>query len=361
MNKIAQMSTKDRAGIFSETADRKNVADAIVEKDFWVCWVLKQLFSIETLSNRLLFKGGTSLSKVFSAINRFSEDIDLAVDYAALGFTGERDPRRDDISKTKRAGILDEMMTECRKYIAADFLATFRARCEEVLGKQGGWGLKVSDTDPNEVEFRYPVASTKALDYVAPQVLLELGTHAEFVPHDRFTIRSFVAEEFPTLMQESDVAVVALLAKRTFWEKATILHAEYHRPLDKPIPDKYSRHYYDLAMLTQGPIRNEALADTALLADVVKHKQTFYPSKWARYDLAKLGSLMLVPPKERMEALAKDYKSMGVMIIGDPPKFENIIELLGALEREINTLQAGETPAAPGTNSPPGETANHGS
>src|SRR6266850_287407 len=176
VNKIAQMSTKDRTGIFSETADRKNVSEAIVEKDFWVCWVLKQLFSIEVLTNRLLFKGGTSLSKVFSAIHRFSEDIDLAVDYAALGFTGERDPRREDITKTKRAGILDEMMTECRKYIAGDFLAAFRARCEEVLGKQDGWGLRVSDKDPNAVEFRYPLASTKVLDYVAPQVLLELGT-----------------------------------------------------------------------------------------------------------------------------------------------------------------------------------------
>jgi len=349
------MSTKDRAGIFSETAERRNLSEAIVEKDFWVCWVLKQLFSIDALSNRLLFKGGTSLSKVFHAINRFSEDIDLAVDYAALGFTGERDPRQKEISKTKRASILSEMMTACQKYISGDFLAAFRNRCEEVLGRTDGWDLKVSDQDPNAVKFRYPPASTRALDYVAPHVVLELGTHAEFVPHDRFTIRSFVAEEFPKLMQKPNAAVVALLAKRTFWEKATILHAEYHRPPDKPIPDKYSRHYYDLAMLAQGPVRGETLADIALLADVVKHKQMFYPSKRARYDLAKPASLRLAPPKERMEALARDYKSMGVMIIGDPPRFESIMELLGGLESEINGLQASETPPDSGAlNSSPG-------
>src|SRR5258705_13222681 len=96
----------------SKQADRKGVSDAIIEKDFWVCWVLKQLFSIEALSGRLLFKGGTSLSKIFHAINRFSEDIDLAVDYAALGFMGDRDPRRDDISNTRRNSILAQMMIE---------------------------------------------------------------------------------------------------------------------------------------------------------------------------------------------------------------------------------------------------------
>lgn len=108
MNTIAKMPAQERADVFAETADRKQLAEAIVEKDFWVCWVLKQLFSIEALQNRLLFKGGTSLSKVFHAINRFSEDIDLAVDYAALGFRAGppagkylqdeegRHPRRDD-------------------------------------------------------------------------------------------------------------------------------------------------------------------------------------------------------------------------------------------------------------------------
>lgn len=100
MNNIAVMPADERAEVFAETANRKGLSEAIVEKDFWVCWMLKQLFSIDTFSGRLLFKGGTSLSKIFHAINRFSEDIDLAVDYAALGFTGTRDPRQEEISKT---------------------------------------------------------------------------------------------------------------------------------------------------------------------------------------------------------------------------------------------------------------------
>jgi len=230
------MPADERADVFAETAERKGLPEAIIEKDFWVCWVLKQLFSIEALSGRLLFKGGTSLSKIFHAINRFSEDIDLVVDYAALGFTGERDPRREEISKTRRARILTEMMAECQRYIDHEFLDALQTRCQEVLGTAEAWSLEVSGQDPNVARFRYPAAGAKNLAYVVPQVVLELGTHAEFVPRDHFTIRSFVGEEFPALVPDGDVGVVALLAKRTFWKKATILHGECHRPPDKQHP-----------------------------------------------------------------------------------------------------------------------------
>jgi hypothetical protein len=336
LNHIAQMPADARSDVFAETADRTGLPEAIIEKDFWVCWVLKQLFSIEELSGRLLFKGGTSLSKVFHAINRFSEDIDLAVNYAALGFTGERDPRREEISRSKRASILADMMTECRRYVGTEFLDGLTTRCHEILSGAGAWTLDVSPQDPNVVRFRYPTTAGKSLAYVVPQVVLELGTHAEFVPHDRFTIRSFVAEEFPRLISESDVAVVALLAKRTFWEKATILHAEYYRPLEKPIPDRYSRHYYDVAMLAQGTIRAAALADMTLLAQVVRHKETFYPSAWAHYNLAQPGSFRLLAAKERLAALERDYRNMGVMIFGEPPSFATIMKTLAELEDEIN-------------------------
>ena len=332
---------EERADAFAETADRKRLAEAIVEKDFWVCWTLKQLFSIEALAGRLLFKGGTSLSKIFHAINRFSEDIDLAVDYVALGFTGEKDPRREDLSKTKRAAILDEMMTACRQYVGGEFLAILKERCEEILGAEGPWSLGVSEQDPNVVQFRYPLASTKALSYIAPQVVLEMGTHAEFVPHDKFTIRSFVAEEFPNLVADADVPLLALLAKRTFWEKATILHAEFFRSADRPMPERYSRHYYDVAMMAKGPIKAEALGDMSLLTQVVKHKETFYPSAWARYDLAKPGSFHVMPAKDRMDALQKDYKNMDVMIFGKPPAFSEIMETLKELEEEVNKKAGG--------------------
>ena len=188
------------------------------------------------------------------------------------------------------------------------------------------------------VQFRYPAATVTGLPYVTPQVVLELGTHAEFVPHDNFTIRSFAAEEFPNVVHNGDVGVVALLAKRTFWEKVTILHAEFYRPPEKALPERYSRHYYDVAMMAQGPIRSEALSDMALLAQVVKHKETFYPSGWARYDLARPGTLRLVPKEERIAGLEWDYRNMGVMIFGEPPAFWDILVTIRNLEQEIDQL-----------------------
>jgi hypothetical protein len=335
VNKVARMTKRDRADLFAETAEKRGLSEAVVEKDFWVCWTLKQLFAIDALRDRLLFKGGTSLSKIYHAINRFSEDIDLAVDYVALGFKDDRDPRQEGLSKTKRAAILAEMMVACQQYIGNEFISVLRGHCEEILGSGEVWNLAVSEQDPNVVRFQYPSAAP-TLDYIKPQVILELGTHAEFVPHDRFTVRAFAAEEFPAVFTEPDVAVTSLLAKRTFWEKATILHAEFYRPPAKALPDRYSRHYYDLAMLAQSPVRGEALADIALLDQVVRHKETFYPSGWARYDLARVGSLRLIPTEERRAALERDYRSMSVMIFGQPPPFGEITEVLTALEQEIN-------------------------
>ena len=239
-------------------------------------------------------------------------------------------------SKSRRNAILEDMMASCQQYIGGEFLNVFRARCTELLGPAGTWGLDVDPQDPNAVRFRYPPAVTTSLAYVAPQVVLELGTHAEFVPRDRFAIHSFVAEEFPNLVTETHIDVIALFAKRTFWEKATILHAEYHRPAEKPLPGRYSRHYYDVAMLAQGPIRTEALSDLELLAQVVRHKETFYPSAWAQYGCARQGSLRLLPAEARLAALERDYRSMRLMIFGEPPLFATIMDELRRLENDIN-------------------------
>jgi len=339
VNGVARMAANQRADLFRETAERRGLPEAMVEKDFWVCWVLKQLFSIEAFSGRLLFKGGTSLSKIFHAINRFSEDIDLAVDYAALGFTGPRDPRGPGLSRTKQTKLLAEMLGDCQRYIGGGFIREFRNRCEEALGTEGNWSAAIDDRDPNIVRFHYPAAFTTRLAYIAPQVVLELGTHAEFIPRDEFPIRPFAAEEFPKLFAEPEVRVTALLAKRTFWEKATILHAEYHRAPAKPIPARYSRHYYDVAMLSEAPIKGEALADMQLLRDVVRRKETFYPAAWARYDLAVPATFKLAPAAARVAALKQDYREMAKMIFGDPPHFENIVEKLAALEGEVRMLQ----------------------
>jgi hypothetical protein len=222
------MDPSRRAELFRETADRMGLSEAVVEKDFWVCWTLRQIFTIEQFKERLLFKGGTSLSKVFGAIQRFSEDIDLAVDYTLLGFVGDRDPTQSGLSRTRQLKLQAEMLAACANYIKTDFLALLRSRFTEILNPEG-WTVSIAPEDPHVVRFRYPRSVQSELAYVSPQVILELGTHAEFIPRDRFLIRSFAAAEFPNVFEEPEVGVAALLARRTFWEKVTILHAEYYR------------------------------------------------------------------------------------------------------------------------------------
>ena len=128
-------------------------------------------------------------------------------------------------------------------------------------------------------------------------------------------------------MKTRSVEVVAIAAERTFWEKATILHQEAHRKTQ--IPQRYSRHYYDLYKLAVSPVRASALADLKLLQDVVAFKQRFYPSAWARYDLAVPGSLKLFPATpSHVKDLARDYEEMQVMLFGAPPEFRDIIDEL---------------------------------
>ncbi len=127
MDNVAQLDAAQRKELFSETAVKMNLLPGLIEKDFWVCWTLQHLFSIPAFQSHLLFKGGTTLSKIFGVIERFSEDIDLAVDWEMLGFTDDRSPLND-LSTKKRNKLLREMREACRKYIASDFMTAFRGR-----------------------------------------------------------------------------------------------------------------------------------------------------------------------------------------------------------------------------------------
>jgi len=335
MDRIAQKGRKDRADLFLATAERMHLHPVNVEKDFWVCWLLKHLFTIPDFDGWLVFKGGTSLSKCFNLIQRFSEDIDLAVDFEKLGFTGERDPRQGRLSRTKRQRLLDTMLADCRKYIAGSFLTTLKKRLQESLGR-GGWALAVSTEDPNTVEFEYPSALDAKLDYIRPSVALELGTHAEPVPHGPIPIRSFSAEQFPKLFAEPDCSITTVVARRTFWEKATILHAEYHRPSEKPMLPRYSRHYSDVATMARSSVKDEALADLELLQSVVVHKDRFYHSGWAKYLEAKPGTFHLLHRAERLSELQRDHKAMQPMFFGTQMTFDDVLHELDRLEKEIN-------------------------
>jgi len=325
MEKIASLSEKDRRDLFSETASRMHITNAIVEKDFWVVYTLKKLFSHDTLSKILLFKGGTSLSKVFGLIERFSEDIDLILDWKELT---DEDPY-EERSNTKQDTFNKELNQQAQVYIKdtlypmiSDIMRTY---CS----------CSVDEDDGFKINIVYPALFMDPA--LLQQILLEIGPLASWVPSDTFNIKPFAAIEFPDKFTKPSCTVNAILAKRTFWEKATILHVEAHRPADKPMPSRYSRHYYDLAMMANSSVKDDALSDMPLLEEVANFKKKFYMRGWAQYDEARSGTIRLIPSQDRVKELEKDFKNMESMFIGKKYSFEEILTILKKLETEIHS------------------------
>lgn len=186
------------------------------------------------------------------------------------------------------------------------------------------------------MRIRYPKAFS--LQTILPQIRLEIGPLAAWVPNEEKEIRPYAAEQVPAPFSRQSTKVRTILAERTFWEKATILHQEAHRGPDKKLLPRFSRHYYDLYRLSQLQIRDKALSQLRLLHDVVQFKMQFYRCPWAKYEEAKSGSLRLLPPAHNEAKLRKDYQDMQGMLFGAIPGFEEIITGLGELEKAINKL-----------------------
>lgn len=338
MDSVATMSDKDRSDLFNATAETRNVAVQIIEKDFWVCWALKQLYSIDTLDAQLYFKGGTSLSKVFGIIERMSEDIDLVIDREGLGFIGEKDPTQDAISNKARDRLITDLKDAAAEYVNGPLHQALLQTFTGVLGAPGQWSLEVdvSDTDNTCIFFNYPSAEA-ASEYLKPHVLFELGARGDAWPAQDGTVTPYAAEVFPEIFTSPTTTVRTITAERTFWEKVTLLHTLTHRETAKVISSKPARHYYDVYMLAQTTAGQGAIQDLDLLADVVKHKMTFYRRAADRYDLAVPASIRLVPDTETLDALRKEYSEMAeIMIFGEAPDFEAVIEALSGIENTLH-------------------------
>lgn len=165
---------------------------------------------------------------------------------------------------------------------------------------------------------------------------LEFGSLTDQQPAGWHPVQPWVAEVLPSAFPDWKCEVVALEVERTFWEKATILHTEFHRPADKPNPDRFSRHYADTAALAKHPSATKAVDDHALRNRVVQWKSQFFGSSWARYDQAKPGTFRLVPPPERWPSLRRDYKAMRDMYLSEPASFDDILAVLADLEQRMN-------------------------
>jgi len=331
------LDKEQRRRVINEAAVSRAVDPVIMEKDFWVCWMLDVLFQ-SSFADALVFKGGTSLSKVFGAINRFSEDIDLSVstEFLALPEPGD--------SRNQANKWMTNAETACTEAARNKFLPELEQLIAVALEPfqdqpDHEWLEFVVDAASNSpvILFHYPTTQSSGFDYLKRSVKLELGSLTEQRPIGKYPIRPWLATEFPQVFPNWHCEVVALEIERSFWEKATILHAEHHRPDNKPTPDRYSRHYADTAALAQHDDGQRAMALSDVRQKVVEWKARFFGSAWARYDLAVPGTFRLVPADARIDALRRDYQAMQDMYLTEPPSFTDVLKQLAELETQINS------------------------
>ncbi|MEZ4270556.1 MAG: nucleotidyl transferase AbiEii/AbiGii toxin family protein [Myxococcota bacterium] len=326
-----QLSVEDQGEILATIAGPRSAE--IIEKDIWVCWALEALFSMPN-AKPMAFKGGTSLSKVYGVIHRFSEDVDVTIDYRSLD--PSCDPLAPELSKTKRKKISEELKNKVNKYVVGEVVphlkelmaATFRNR-----------KVQVDHDDTGEKVFiNYGSVASAGSGYLSDRVLLEFGGRNITEPNELKTITPYAAE-FLDRISFPIAKVNVLSPRRTFWEKITLIHAECRRGTVRAGVDRLSRHWYDVAMLVDGEIGASALADRELLKSVVKHKSVFFSSRCANYEAVVSGAAVLIPSDEMMVELERDYKAMirAGMFEREPPRFEEIMARLEELQIKLNS------------------------
>jgi predicted nucleotidyltransferase component of viral defense system len=340
MRKFLQLSAADQKLAIEQTAARIGWAASSVEKDFWVCWTLQQLFVMPELAPHLTFKGGTSLSKVWKLIDRFSEDIDLTIDRAALGYGGDESPERAPSSK-QRTKRLKALKDACREHVQSKVMPRLAERMTSELGDDT-WTLQSDANDPDgqTLLFEYPThfGLQQELRYVRPVVKIELGARSDPWPAHESTIRPMIAEAFPQAFAAPDCMVIALAPERTFWEKAMLLHEETYRPPEKARRPRMARHYYDLYRLIVQGVAERAAADSTLFQQVADHRKIFFSQTWVDYETLQPGNLRLIPLPHQEDGWRQDYIAMqGEMFSTEPPLFDELLKTVSAFECGFNT------------------------
>lgn len=336
MPKFLELSPQERSEIYSTVGANLGMTPEILEKDVWVCWALDALFTIGD-NVKMAFKGGTSLSKAYNLINRFSEDVDVTIDFASLDST--IDPFDPELGTNARRRQSEAMIERANSYVIQIIQPHFRKLLTDQF-PGGGWSLDV-ENDGELLNLTYPSAITSLnvvdVNYIRAVVKIEFGGRMATTPSETRRITSYLEGHIGDLELPSASANV-LSGQRTFLEKVTLAHVECHRVGTKANSERFSRHWYDLYMLADTPTGHEAVADRALLEDVVKNKKTFYRAPYAEYDKCLNKQMQIVPSGQTFESLRVDYEVMKQesMLYGEVPTFEAIMERLRKLEEEFN-------------------------
>ena len=326
------LDARERADILRTVAAQSGRAAIILEKDIWVCWVLQALFSMPD-PHPMAFKGGTSLSKVYGIIDRFSEDVDVTLDYRA--FNDGFDPFADGASRNQIRRFGERLKGRVAMYIR-DVVTPALGSAAYALAADGQHDIRIGD-DGETIRFAYPSAVEDPKGYVRSEVLLEFGGRNVIDPNEQHEI----APDMVALTRGLDypaATVTVLSPARTFWEKATLVHVECHRRRLADHPERLSRHWFDLTRLAAHNIGRAALADRELLEDVVRHKGVFFHAGYANYDHCLDGRLRLVPDDDQLPGLQADYDAMraAAIVADDAPEFGALVEEIRILEANAN-------------------------
>ena len=332
---------ENRRRIICEQAqDKLRLPPATIEKDFWVCWTLKKLFNLPEWGAKLTFKGGTSLSKGWALIERFSEDIDIVIDRDALGFGGDNAPGRAPSRKQtrKRLDGLKSASQDCVNKTLQPLLAEAIARdMPEALS----WQVNSDPDDPDQqtIQFVYPTAFAEQTAYLPQSVKIELGARSDTEPTVKIGIQPYIKEAYPELFSQAGFPVRTVSRERTFWEKAMLLHEETFRPPDKMRKARMARHYYDLYCLIRAGVSKNAAGDLDLFKRIAAHRQVYFRYTWVDYDTLSPGRLRLVPPVGQLSAWKSDYAAMkDEMFFGTPPVFEKLMETVREFQDAFNGI-----------------------
>lgn len=331
MDSFIQKPSEEKELTFNEAEARLNIPARIVEKDFWVSWTLRELFALPDHGPRLTFKGGTSLSKGWKLIERFSEDIDVVIDRESLGFPGARLSSRQ----------LEKLKEACSVRVIEEVLPNLRKRFTERLPEDAKWTLEAAEADEDRdmqtLLFHYPTVFPKAETYVRQVVKIEMGARSEVEPSESPRIAPMIAEIFEELIPNASFPVRSVIPQRTFWEKAMLLHEETYRREGAQRKARLSRHYYDLWALIKKGVAAEAAKDAALFERVAMHRRGFFRYGWMDYDTLKKGRLRIVPLPAQEPEWRKDYAAMRQeMFFRPPPSFDEVLKVVGQFEKEFN-------------------------
>ncbi|MBL4769400.1 MAG: nucleotidyl transferase AbiEii/AbiGii toxin family protein [Rhodobacteraceae bacterium] len=336
---IVSASAADRSDLFLTAANRLGAPLINIEKDFWVCWALNALYHrLPAGGPRMLFKGGTSLSKAYGLINRFSEDIDVTVFRDDLGHTATPEELAA-LSGKKRKAAIEAIQVDCCAYITGPLLSTLADLIAEDTNGQGRIEIDPADDTGQTLLIWYPRVDGSDTGYVQAAVKIESGAKSALDPNSSQTISPYIADDVTGIdLVVPDVRTID--AERTFWDKVIIVHGLRNwfdsRGALRQDGQRISRHYYDLHCMLNTDKGKAAVADIELGRDCVAHAKTFFNRPAFNLDSVRQGSFSLVPPEEMAVRLVGDYKNTEVMIFGEAPTFESILNSIAILEEQLN-------------------------